>query len=318
MTITSISGVRRAALGVGCALGIALTSGCASAPSPAVAPGAAPRSIPALRTAIESLTAQYPSAFVGVAYHDLGTGDTLYIDADSLVHAASTMKIPVMMRLYAEADAGTLPLGRKLVVRNAFVSIVDGSPYTLSAGDDSDSSMYQRIGDSVTVRELMQHMITRSSNLATNTLIALAQPDSINAMMRRFGASRMQVLRGVEDLKAFDKGMNNMATARDLATLLAAIESGRAASPASTTAMRNTLLAQEFNEKIPAGLPPGVKVAHKTGEITAGSHDAAIVYPPGRAPYILVVLTRGIQQDKVANSLIANISREVYAYVTPH
>ena len=268
--------------------------------------------------AVEALTARYPSAFVGVAYHDLATGDTLYIDADSLVHAASTMKIPVMMRLYAEADAGTLPLDRKLVVRNAFVSIVDGSPYTLSAGDDSDSSMYQRIGDSVTVRELMQHMITRSSNLATNTLIALAQPDSINAMMRRFGASRMQVLRGVEDLKAFDKGMNNMATARDLATLLAAIETGRAASPASTTAMRNTLLAQEFNEKIPAGLPPGVKVAHKTGEITAGSHDAAIVYPPGRAPYILVVLTRGIRQDKVANSLIANISREVYAYATRH
>ena len=278
----------------------------------------APPSIQSLRSSIEALTARYPSAFVGVAYRDLATGDTLYIDADSLVHAASTMKIPVMMRLYGEADAGTLPLDRKLVVRNGFISIVDGSPYTLNAGDDSDSSMYQRIGDSVTVQELMQHMITRSSNLATNTLIALAQPDSINAMMRRFGASRMQVLRGVEDLKAFDKGMNNMATARDLATLLAAIETGRAASPAATTAMRNTLLAQEFNEKIPAGLPPGVKVAHKTGEITAGSHDAAIVYPPGRAPYILVVLTRGIQQDKAANSLIANISREVYAYATRH
>lgn len=305
-------------MAIGAALGVAFTGGCASTPPPAPAPAAAPTSLASLRTAIEALTARHPGAYIEVAYHDLATGDTLYVNADSLVHAASTMKIPVMMRLYAESDAGTLPLGRKLVVRNSFVSIVDGSPYTLSAGDDSDSSMYRRIGDSVTVQELMYHMITRSSNLATNTLIALAQPDSINALMRRLGASRMQVLRGVEDLKAFDKGMNNMATARDLATLLAAIETGRAASPASTVAMRTTLLAQEFNEKIPAGLPPGVKVAHKTGEITAGSHDAAIVYPQGRAPYILVVLTRGIQQEKTADSLIADISREVYAYVTRH
>lgn len=293
--------------------GALLVGGCAPA-----RPSVGLTSLPSLRASIDALTARYPGTFVEAAYHDLGTGDTLYINADSLVHAASTMKIPVMMRLYAEADAGRLPLDRKLVVRNQFVSIVDASPYTLDAGDDSDSSMYRRIGDSVTVRELMQHMITRSSNLATNTLIALADPDSINAMMRRFGASKMVVLRGVEDLKAFDKGMNNMATARDLATLLKAIETGRAASPASTVAMRNTLLAQKFNEKIPAGLPPGVPVAHKTGEITAGSHDAAIVYPPGRRPYILVVLTRGFQRETTADSLIANISRDVYAYTTRH
>lgn len=281
-------------------------------------PTTAATTLPSLRASIDALTSKYPTAWVEVAYHDLGTGDTLYINADSLVHAASTMKIPVMMRLYEEADAGRLPLGRELVVQNHFISVLDGSPYTLDAGDDSDSSMYKRIGDSVSVRELMQHMITRSSNLATNTLIALADPDSINAMMRRFGASRMAVLRGVEDLKAFDKGMNNMATARDLATLLAAIETGRAGSPQATVAMRNTLLGQEFNEKIPAGLPPGVRVAHKTGEITAGSHDAAIVYPPGRAPYILVVLTRGIREEKAADSLIANISRDVYAYTIRH
>lgn len=282
----------------------------------ATPPSTAPTSMPALRASIVSLTSMYPSAWVEVAYHDLGTGDTLFINADSLVHAASTMKVPVMMRLYALADAGRLPLDRKLVVQNHFISVLDGSPYTLDAGDDSDSSMYRLIGDSVSVRDLMYHMITRSSNLATNTLIALADPDSINAMMRRFGASKMVVLRGVEDLKAFDKGMNNMATARDLATLLAAIETGRAGSPQATDAMRNTLLAQQFNEKIPAGLPPGVRVAHKTGEITAGSHDAAIVYPPGRAPYILVVLTRGIAHEPTADSLIANISRDVYAYST--
>ncbi len=157
-------------------------------------------------------------------------------------------------------------------------------------------------------------MITRSSNLATNTLIALANPDSVNAMMRSFGVNRMRVLRGVEDEKAFEAKLNNVATARDLATLLRVLQTGRAASPASTKEMLDILMAQEFNEKIPAGLPPGVRVAHKTGDITAISHDAAIVYPKGRAPYILVILTKGIQKQPVADSLIADISRDIYSY----
>jgi len=75
-------------------------------------------------------------------------------------------------------------------------------------------------------------------------------------------------------------------------------------------------MAQEFNEKIPAGLPPGTRVAHKTGEITAVSHDAAIVYPAGRKPYVLVVLTRGIADGVKSSKLIADISAIVYTHST--
>jgi beta-lactamase class A len=131
--------------------------------------------------------------------------------------------------------------------------------------------------------------------------------------MRSLGAQRIQVLRGVEDGKAFDKGMVNTTTARDLAIILSAIEDGRAASADATREMRQILLAQEFNEKIPAGLPPGIRVAHKTGEITAHSHDAAIVYPPGKKPYVLVVLTRGIKDAAKSSKLIADISSIIYA-----
>ncbi|MEO8577262.1 MAG: serine hydrolase, partial [Gemmatimonadales bacterium] len=98
----------------------------------------------------------------------------------------------------------------------------------------------------------------------------------------------------------------------DLAVLLAAIERGKILSPGSSAEMREILLAQEFNEKIPAGLPAGTRVAHKTGEITAVSHDAAIVYPPGRKPYVLVVLTRGLREGKDSATLIADISRIVW------
>ncbi|MDB4871302.1 MAG: Beta-lactamase, partial [Gemmatimonadales bacterium] len=165
----------------------------------------------------------------------------------------------------------------------------------------------------VPVDTLLRLMITRSSNLATNTLIALVGAGEVNRTMRSLGAQRIQVLRGVEDGKAFDKGMINTTTARDLAIILRAIEEGRAGSAEATREMREILLAQQFNEKIPGGLPPGTRVAHKTGEITAHSHDAAIVYPPGRKPYVLVVLTRGIQDGARSSKLISDISSIVYA-----
>ena len=265
-----------------------------------------------LRARIERRVAEVPGATVGVAYRDLARPDTLYIDADERFHAASTMKVPVMIELFRRVDRHQLGLDQRIELTNQFTSIVDGSPYTLDAGDDSDSLVYSWIGTRVSVRDLLEHMITRSSNLATNTLIALIGAANANATAHQLGARDIQVLRGVEDDKAFAAGMNNMTTARDLATLMAAIETGAAASRASTDSMRAILLRQQFNDEIPAGLPPGTPVAHKTGQITGHLHDAAIVYPKQRAPYVLVVLTRGIPDEKVARSLIADISRMVY------
>ena len=223
------------------------------------------------------------------------------------------MKVPVMIELFRRADAGTLPLDQTIRFENRFHSIVDGSPYTLSAGDDSDAEMYALAGKPVTYRELNEHMITKSSNLATNVLIELLDAKNVNATSRSLGAVGMTVLRGVEDTKAFDKGLNNTTTARALGALLDAIEHGRAASAKSCDEMRAVLLRQTETGEIPAGLPPGTKVAHKTGWITATTHDAAIIYPPGRAPYVLVVLTRKIPDRPVAQRLMADISREVWA-----
>ena len=203
-----------------------------------------------------------------------------------------------------------------MLLVNEFRSIADGSPFTVSADDDSDSSLYSKVGSRVPVRELLQRMITRSSNLATNQLIAMIGAESVTSLIRHLGGQRMTVLRGVEDGKAFERGMNNVATARDLSILLGAIKNASPEIGTHSRDMLDILLAQEFNEKIPAGLPPGTRVAHKTGEITAHSHDAAIIYPASRKPYVLVVLTRAIPDGKVASSLIADISRLVYQYAT--
>ena len=275
------------------------------APSPA---------LDSLRARLERRIAQAPQALVGVAYRDLGSGDSLDIDADSSMHAASTMKVPVMIELFRRVDRGGLRLDQDVLLVNRFASIVDGSPYSLDPGDDSDSLVYSWTGRRVTVRELLDRMITRSSNLATNELIELVGAANANATAHALGATGMRVLRGVEDDKAYQAGMNNTTTARALATLMTAIEQGRAASPASCAAMRSILLRNEDNVMIPAGLPAGTPVAHKTGQITAIRHDAAIVYPAGRRPYVLVVLTRGLTDPKVAEGLAADLSRIVYAY----
>ncbi len=268
-----------------------------------------------LKSRIAARIASVPGAEAGIAFRNLANGDTLFIGADTRFHAASTMKVPVMIQLFRDADAGRLRMDQPVPVENRFASIVDGSPYSLNAGDDSDSLVYTWIGKSIRLATLLDRMIVRSSNLATNTLIAVADAQRANATAHALGARDIQVLRGVEDSKAFAANLNNTTTARDLATLLVAIETGTAASRASSDSMRAVLLRQELNGEIPAGLPPGTRVAHKTGSITGHLHDAAIVYPAGRAPYVLVVLTRGISDETVARSLIVDISRLVWSDV---
>ena len=256
--------------------------------APATAPGSRARTADdSLAARIERRIAEVPGAVVGLAYRDLGGDDRLDLASDSLFHAASTMKVPVMIELVRQAEAGSAALDQRVLLVNQFGSIVDGSPYALDPADDSDSSMYALVG-----------------------------PTRVNATAHALGATRMRVLRGVEDQKAFDRGLNNATTARDLATLMTAIARDRAASPAGCALMRDVLMRQEFNGEIPAGLPPGTPVAHKTGSITGVLHDAAIVYPSGRAPYVLVVLTRGVPDQEVARALIADLSRLVYAHAT--
>ncbi len=271
-------------------------------------------SVADLTMRLEERIDRVPGARVAVVYRSLGRPDSLLIDADSVFHAASTMKVPVMIELMRRVDDGRLHLDQSIPLANRFSSIVDGSPFSLDAGDDSDSTLYAKVGTGVKLDELMERMITHSSNLATNVLIELVTADSVRATTDALQAPGMRVLRGVEDTKAFERGLSNTTTARALATLMAAIESGRAGSPASTRHMRDILLRQAFDEEIPAGLPPGTLVAHKTGSITAILHDAAIVYPTGRSAYVLVVLTGEITDPAVARRLISDIAREVHTF----
>lgn len=266
----------------------------------------------ALRSALQQRIAQTPGAEVGLWLEDLGTRRTLGIADTVTFHAASTMKVPVLFELYRRADEGTLRLDDRIPLANRFASIVDGSPYALAMADDSDDALYDRIGGTITYRELAERMIVRSSNLATNVLIERLDPTRVTSRARALGGEGVVVRRGVEDGLAFRAGLNNVTTARGLGRLMAALERGEVASAAATDSMRATLMRQEFNDEIPAGLPAGTRVAHKTGWITATTHDAAIVYPPGGTPFVLVILTRNIPERAVAQRLMADLARIVW------
>jgi beta-lactamase class A len=250
-------------------------------------------------------------ADVAVAFRTLDGRDELLIQPDVSFHAASTMKVPVMIELYRQARDGRLRLDDEVAVVNQFHSIVDGSPYSMAVGDDSDAEVYKRVGGRMSYRALCEAMITVSSNLAANLLIEHLGAPNIQRTTDSLDAAGMRVLRGVEDNKAFDKGLNNTTTARALMRLLEKIAHGEAVDRTASAEMVAVLTRQTFHDRIPAGVPPGTVVAHKTGEITKIQHDAAIVFAP--RPFVLVVLVRGLDDSKSGAALIADITRLIYA-----
>jgi beta-lactamase class A len=252
-------------------------------------------------------------AEVGIAFRTLDGKAEWFYHADDSFHAASTMKVPVMIELFRQTNEGKVRLDEAIPIHNEFRSIVDGSPYSLDPSDDSEADLYKAEGQARTLSQLCELMITVSSNLATNLIIEKLGVENIRATVHALGADGMRVLRGVEDNKAYEKGLNNTTTARGLEILMTAIADGKAAEAESSRQMIEILEKQHFNEGIPAGLPAGTRAAHKTGEITKIHHDAAIVY--AARPFVLVILVRGLAERKDSASLMADVTRTLYAAI---
>jgi beta-lactamase class A len=225
------------------------------------------------------------------------------------------MKTPVLIEVFKQLAQGKLSLNDSILIKNEFRSIVDGSVYSLNPVDDSEQKMYDMIGQKRAVKDLVNDMIIYSSNFATNTVIQLVRAENVMKTMRELGANKIQVLRGVEDGKAFEKGLNNTTTAYDLLIIFEALAKGKVVSSGASQQMIDILLHQQFNTVIPARLPASVRVAHKTGNITGVLHDSGIVFLPDGHTYILVLLSKNIESEETATSLLAEISERIYKYV---
>ena len=250
-----------------------------------------------------------------VAFKDLSTGNEIFINEHETFHAASTMKTPVLIDLYKQAAQGRFSLADSMVIKNEFKSIVDSSIFSLNAGDDSETDLYKHIGEKRAIHDLAYLMITVSSNMSTNHLVELVGAKNVTQTMRELGAKDIQVLRGVEDNKAYEKGMNNTVTAYDLMLVFEKIANGEAVNKDASSAMIKILLDQKFNEVIPARLPAEVKVAHKTGSFTSVHHDSGIIFLPDGRKYILIILSRDLANDEAGIKTMASVSEMIYKYM---
>jgi beta-lactamase class A len=267
-----------------------------------------------LKDNIRQELAKHEGVFA-VAFKDLPTGKELLINDTITFHAASTMKTPVLAEVYKQAAEGKFFLSDSLIIKNEFKSIVDGSPFSLDSTDDSETELYKHIGEKRTISFLLHQMIIVSSNFATNLIIELVDAKNVSATMQQLGAKDIHVLRGVEDGKAFERGLNNTITAHGLMTLFEKIARGETVNPAASQAMINILLDQKFNDIIPAQLPANVKVAHKTGSITGVHHDSGIIILPNGKKYVLVLLSKNLKDEKAAIKAMANVSKLIYEFV---
>ncbi|HEY3056657.1 MAG TPA: serine hydrolase [Thermoanaerobaculia bacterium] len=248
---------------------------------------------------------------LGISFYDAETTIQWSYNADHYFHAASTMKLAVLLGVFRQIDRGELTLDAPVHIRNRFTSIVNQEAFMLDLGRDADPDVYGHLGRTLTVRELAYWMITKSSNLATNLLVDVVGIQTIQQALDELEIDGVKVLRGVEDQAAFNAGLNNEVTANGLLKLLRLIADGKAYSQEACDEMLKIMMEQQYRSGIPAGLPKAARVAHKTGNISTVHHDAGIVYLEARKPYVLVILTQ-FGAETPRGTAVAEVSRDIF------
>src|SRR5437763_2155501 len=250
-----------------------------------------------------------------VAVHDYGTDFRLSINADRSFHAASTIKVAILLAIGKAIDEGRIRPNDTLHVRNRFRSAIDRTRYRIDAESDGYPQLHKLVGRTAKISDLTEWMIVSSSNLATNLLLDYVTVEKAQKVLRDAGVSGVELRRGVSDTRAHEHNLNNETTADGLLQLFAVLR-GDFLSKASRDLAINILLQQRFNSMIPAPLPSHAIVALKTGEISTACHDAGIVYLPEREPYIIVVLTEVPAEINGRRETIAKISEKVFQTLT--
>ena len=213
------------------------------------------------------------------------------ISADRVFYAASLYKVWVMLEAFHQRDAGLLDFSEEYIVSDYYSSL-GLNPSELEACSRT------------TVDHAMRRMMRVSDNVAANMLLDRAGVANTNAALRGLGLE----VTGVS-------GGSLPTTAGGTAQLLEAIAAGQAVSPGASLEMIALLASESITDRLPALLPPGTVVAHKTGNWENATHDAGIVVSPG-ASYLIAVLTDYGYQDDGATP-IARLSRAVYEYYNP-
>ncbi|MDN5852942.1 MAG: class A beta-lactamase-related serine hydrolase [Actinomycetia bacterium] len=226
-------------------------------------------------------------------------------DAEREHPAASTMKLPLLIAIHRAAEAGELSLDDTIPVHEEFSSVVPDRTFRVTEDYDNDPVPWAELGNDASIAWLGERAIILSSNLATNLLIEQAGIPAVNAVYDAAGATTSRLRQCIQDLPAQESGTSNTATAEDMARVLVSLLADQLTPTARTQEIERVLAACETNEAIPAGLPAGTYIAHKTGWIDGACHDAALVRPDDAEPFILSIYSGADLGEDDLHSLVA-------------
>jgi len=229
-------------------------------------------------------------------------------DATAVHHPASTMKLPLLVALYRAADTGRLRLDDEITVTDRLPSVVPSESYLTTQDYDSDDAVWERLGQTASLRSLAARAIVRSSNLATNLLLDVVGVTAVNAVYDDLASSASRLARGIQDTPGAKASLENTATAADLAAVTRAVASRTAASLTACEQIENVLARCEDNEGLPAGLPDGTYVAHKPGWIEHVCHDVGIVRPEREPAFVLAIMTGAPLDEPDGFRLVADVA----------
>jgi len=254
--------------------------------------------IVALKSQVQALATKNPKFKAGMFFVDLDTGAYLNWEGDATFSSASTIKLPVLVALFQDVDAGKIRLDEKLTLKSEMI------------GDGSGDLQYQKPGTQLTALETAIKMITISDNTATNMLIArLGGAEVLNQRFRAWGLTATAIHNALPDLEG-----TNTTSPKELASLMAMVNQGELVSLQSRDRMLDIMRHTITNSLLPRGLGKGATIAHKTGDIGSLVADVGLIDMPIGKRYIAAVMVKRPHNDPGAQELIRQLSQLTYQY----
>lgn len=248
---------------------------------------------------------------IGVAAVDLTTGETVSVLGDQRFPLASTSKIAIAATFLEGVEQGRWRLDQRFPLL---------LPKASKRFSTSVAPVYE--GKSLAAIDLIELMITRSSNPATDALLrVVGGPKAVNAWVRRAGIRDFSIDRDIATLVRDDGEFNpavhidkrDSATPKAMVQLLAGIYQGKHLSPASRKvvlgAMSRTVTGKR---RIRAHIPAGARVLHKTGTLSGTASDVGFIETPEGHTLAIAIYVTGQGTKPARDAKIAAIARAIY------
>ena len=236
---------------------------------------------------------------LGVAILDLTTGQKYFLHADEVLPTASSIKIAILAELYRQAQQGKIKLGDLYTLQSSDLAGGSGIAGALTPGVTR-----------LTIRDVAALMISVSDNSATNIIIDRIGIENVNALLDSLSLTQTRLRRKMMDVKAAGEGRENIATPREMVTLLESLYRGRVLNKPMTEDFF-TLLSVHKESYIPRELPEDLRIANKPGELEGVRNDSGIVFT-GSRPFAISVMTTYLRREKDGGDAIVRIATAAY------